>query len=292
VHHNYIHDYSGSGGALYVDAWKAVSPSLSNIDIYDNYLKNTHNGILIGSEQGGTAENINVFNNLVYNTGSVGIGIPGRTGDGIRRKVNIFNNTIYKAQYNGGAGIYITSSKIENIVIKNNIVRFNNTNGEIVAASSALLPFISADHNLVYGSKSCSQAYPDCVEISNNPIGYANIHNNVTVDPQFVDLILPDLHLQSSSPAIDQGVDLRPLVSTDYDGVIRPQAAGFDYGAFEYMVNGPPLLGDFNHTGFVDFGDAGQFIPNFDSADQDYKLTTGSLVTIYDWNKLLTLIFK
>lgn len=239
VHHNYIHDYSGNGGGLYVDAWKAVSPSLKNIDIYANRLSNTANGIIIGSEQGGTAENINVYNNIVYNTGSVGIGIPGRLGDGIRRNINIFNNTIYKAQYNGGAGIYITAFKISNIAIKNNIVYFNNTNGQITVASKSLLAYIQADHNLVFGPKLCSLAYPNCVEVSNNPSGFPNIHNNYTADPKFVSLTLPDLSLQPTSPARDKGVDLRPLVGKDYLGVDRPQMNVFDIGAFEF-VSSPP----------------------------------------------------
>lgn len=236
VHHNYIHDYSGEGGALYVDAWKAISPSLSNIDIYSNFLKNTANGINIGSEQGGTAENINVYNNLVYNTGSVGIGVPGRTGDGLRRNVNIYNNTIYKSQYNGGAGIYVTSGNISNIGIRNNIVYFNNSNGEILAGNKAWLANIKADHNLVFGPKVCSNAYPNCVELSNNPSGYSGIFGNVTADPKFANISGLDFRLQASSPAIDRGMDLRPVVTADYQGLNRPLGSGFDMGAFEYGV--------------------------------------------------------
>jgi hypothetical protein len=232
VHNNYIHDYAEDGGGLYVDAWKAVSPSLNNIDVYANYLKNTATGINIGSEQGGTAENINVYNNIVYNTGSVGIGVPGRTGDGLRKNINIYNNTIYKAQYNGGAGIYITSSNIKNIVIRNNIVYFNNTNGEITAASAKLLQNISADHNLVYGSKSCSDAYPNCVELSNNPSGYSGIFGNITADPKFVSTKSADFHLQLSSPARGKGVNLKSLVATDYEGAARSSSTSFDIGAF------------------------------------------------------------
>jgi hypothetical protein len=289
VHHNYIHDFQGNGGALYVDAWTAVTPSLSNIDIYNNYLKNTYNGINIGSEQGGTAENINVFNNLVYHTGSVGIGVPGRVGDGLRKNINIFNNTIFSAQYNGGAGIYLTSANIENIVIRNNLVSLNYTNGEITAASNALLPQVTCDHNLVFGSKSCSQTYPDCVEISNNPVGYPRIYGNITADPQFVgNSTLPDLHLSATSPAINAGADLVSFGLTfDYDGVVRPQGNAFDIGAFEYWDHTTSLPGDFNRDHFVDYQDLSQFLPHFDTQNQTYNLLNTSLIDIFDFNHFL-----
>jgi hypothetical protein len=235
VHHNYIHDYdddSGAGG-IYVDAWDRLT---GNIDIYNNYITNSAVGIDISSERGGTTENVRVFNNLIYNTDATPIHIPQRPAPynyGIRRNIEIYNNTIYKVKYNGGAGIYITAVNISNIIVRNNLIYMNGYNGEIVAGTSAQLPFIKADHNLVFGPKNCSNAYPNCVEISNNPPGYPDIYGNSTADPRFVSLTIPDLHLQSNSPAINFGAFI-PLVATDYDGKSRPQGIGYDAGAFEY----------------------------------------------------------
>lgn len=240
IHHNYIHDYGNEdGGGIYIDAWEHLT---GNIDIYNNYVSNS-GGITVGSERGGTAENVRIYNNIVYNTRSTGIAVPARDtyNTGIRRNIEIYNNTIYKVKYNGGAGIYVTAPFIENIVIRNNVVYMNNWNGSITAASSALLPYIKANNNLVYGSKNCSQAYPNCVEISNNPTGYPDIYGNVTADPKFMSLTVPDFHLQSSSPAINFGVSI-PLVTTDYDGKSRPQGSAYDAGAFEYQLSSPPTL--------------------------------------------------
>jgi hypothetical protein len=172
---------------------------------------------LLGSEQGGIAENIEVFNNVVYNTGSTGIGIPGRVGAGPRRNITIYNNSIYKAQYNGGAGIYITTSNISNIVIKNNIVYFNGTNGGITAYNSSILMSIQASNNIVFGSRSCSVLYPGCVQL---PSTY--------VDPKFVSTT--DMRLQSNSPAIGAGVPINNL-ETDY---LDNPRVGIDIGAYEY----------------------------------------------------------
>ena len=46
------------------------------------------------------------------------------------------------------------------------------------------------------------------------------------------DYALVDYRLQNTSPAIDTGtyIDVPP---TDFDGVARPQGAGFDMGAYE-----------------------------------------------------------
>lgn len=238
VHHNYIHDYlsdTGAGG-IYVDAWEHLT---GNIDIYSNYLKNSSVGIDISSERGGTTENVRIFNNVIYNMNASGITITQRPPPydyGIRRNIEIYNNTIYKVRFNGGAGIYITAKDISNIVVRNNVVYMNNYNGSITAASSALLPYIKANNNLVYGPKYCSQAYPNCVEISNNPAGYPDIYGNVTADPMFINLTTPDLHLQSTSPAINFGV-LVSWITTDFDGKTRPQGSAFDAGAYEYSAN-------------------------------------------------------
>lgn len=236
VHHNYIHDYYAEGGGIYIDAWTHLT---GNIDIYDNYSSNNGNGITLGSEQGGTTENVRVYNNIIYNVGAVGIGIPTRSTAGIRRNIEIYNNTIYKARWNGGAGIYVTETKISNIVIRNNLVYFNNTNGEIAAGTSNVLPNVSADHNIVFGPKSCSLEYPNCVEISNNPGGYANIFGNTTSDPRFINLTTPDLHLQASSPAIDKGVPVGYVID-DYSGTSRPQGLAYDVGAYEYASGAVP----------------------------------------------------
>jgi MYXO-CTERM domain-containing protein len=58
------------------------------------------------------------------------------------------------------------------------------------------------------------------------------------VDPMFVDGSAGDFHLRAGSPAIDTGADLSAEVTVDFDGIARPQGAGWDIGAFEHLVPG------------------------------------------------------
>ena len=61
--------------------------------------------------------------------------------------------------------------------------------------------------------------------------------NNIDADPMFVDLEAGDLHIWSSSPAIDAGNStVIPLnVFTDLDGNSRMYGGDIDLGAYEYQ---------------------------------------------------------
>lgn len=224
VHHNYIHGYTVEGGAIYVDAWDALT---GDIDIYCNRCWGNPNGIVINSERGGTVQNVNIYNNQVYNVYDTGIGIGDTGTDGLRRNIAIYHNTIYKAQYNGGAAIYIRSANISGVTVINNITYFQGTNGQIVATTAAIAAKVTANNNLSYGST--AEIVAGCVEMSENPGGYVNIYDNLTGNPVFVSTVTPDLHLQASSPAIGAASDLG--LTTDFDGANRSLP---DIGAFEY----------------------------------------------------------
>ncbi len=64
-------------------------------------------------------------------------------------------------------------------------------------------------------------------------------------DPKLVDAPNGNLYLQPGSSAIDAGTVL-PSVCEDYTGLTsRPQGAGYDIGAYEYVgqpVNQPPVV--------------------------------------------------
>jgi hypothetical protein len=95
--------------------------------------------------------------------------------------------------------------------------------------------------------------------------------------------------------------------------LLRPVGSGYDIGAFEFgstitptpSIPGPsntpgltatpipptippPLVGDFDQDGDVDFKDFLAFLPHFgDSGTTVYDLITNSLVNIFDFNQLL-----
>lgn len=234
IHHNYIHDFPGYGGQIYLDAWEAGengTGTLSWIDVHSNRLE-TAGGITVGSEQGGIVENVRIFNNVVFRPWSSGIALSdtgvGEGGDGPRRKIQIFNNTIFGSRNHGTSAIYLLSTNVAEIVIRNNLVVADPERvvGRITAGSRAVLPALTVDHNLVLGPTECSDDYPGCVEVSTR-------EGNLEADPLLVDGPNGDLHLRAGSPAIDQGAAIAGLAA-DFDGTSRPQGAGFDIGAFEY----------------------------------------------------------
>jgi hypothetical protein len=230
IHHNFIHDFPGYGGQIYLDAWEAGldgTGTLSWIDVYANRL-DTAGGITVGSEQGGTAEHLRIFNNVILHAWTAGIQISDTDRDGPRQDIHIFNNTIWGTRNHGTSGIYLLSANVTDVVIQNNIVVMDPERvvGRITAGSAAVVAGVTVDHNLVQGPTECSNDYPDCVELSDS-------EGTQIADPLLVDGENGDLHLREGSPAIDRGIAVDEL-TVDFDGAARPQGQGIDIGAFEY----------------------------------------------------------
>ncbi|MBI5533863.1 MAG: right-handed parallel beta-helix repeat-containing protein [Deltaproteobacteria bacterium] len=225
VFKNFAHDFPE--GSIGLDAWEAGlngTPTLNSIDIYANRIERA-GGIRVSSEELGIVENINIFNNVLIHTNN-GIMITASAKNGPKWNVNIFNNTIYEGAPDGWGGIWIVTENFKNAVIRNNIVVSNEWNmGKITLGYKSKLAEVTADHNLVLGEKHGIDGFADAVELS-------DMDGNATADPKFVDAAGGDLHVQAGSPAIDQGATIAG-VTVDYDGVSRPQGAAYDIGAFE-----------------------------------------------------------
>jgi hypothetical protein len=66
---------------------------------------------------------------------------------------------------------------------------------------------------------------------------------NIDSVPGFLSPDSEDLHLAPGSSCIDHGTP-DSAASEDFDGVLRPQGAGFDIGAFEYVGLGEETMND------------------------------------------------
>jgi parallel beta-helix repeat protein len=145
-----------------------------------------------------------------------------------------YGNQIYNNVVHGfveGIRIYLLAG--ENTIIRNNV--FSGwTRGSVCYYKA---------------SDGTCKPLPSEVNVSNNAV-----NGNFG----FVNLGSYDFRLTNNSPLINQGYDLGSLVPDDFNGVIRPQGAGYDIGAFEYIGSTPPppsTPGDLNNDSKVDVQD-------------------------------------
>lgn len=144
-------------------------------------------------------------------------------------------------------------SEISNIAIVNNTIVNMSQNGNC-AIQFMNITNASAINNLFinYGNENMYHMYL-CVDPGNPNI--PNVHNNAVYNvngispyespysgdvwmknPLVINLSGLDFHLQSDSPLIDAGYNLGNLVTDDFNGVTRPQGAGYDIGAYEFVA--------------------------------------------------------
>lgn len=192
---------------IYADAGSKYG---RNIEIFNNLVHHNKYGIAISGENGGTIENIKIYNNVVYENNSLGIYAPAY-GNGPIKSLSIINNTCYK----NGSGITfgLHQSPMENVTVRNNICSQNGD--QIKWIKKSTITGVVIGHNLIDGFSTDKGT------------------DYIIGDPQFVNAVSFDLHLKGISPAIDVGSSLdAPMF--DYDNKIRPKGAGYDIGAFEY----------------------------------------------------------
>jgi hypothetical protein len=235
---NYIHDCR-SDRAIDVYSEGASSAFIQRHRIHDNVIMNQHgDGILLGYFVVG--ENW-IYNNLIVRAG-LGPEFGGGEASshaGIRldcgheswptTTIHCYNNTLVGCGWSGAiwheesGHLYVSPMALTlgtTTHFRNNIVL--STGEPYVASGSGALPSGSFT-NCWYGAGGAP----------------AWDMSAISAYPKFVDTTANDFRLATGSPCINAGQDLSAVISRDLLGVLRPQGASFDLGAYEF----DPLTG-------------------------------------------------
>lgn len=240
VHHNVINTSTWPGDqyvnltghtGIYSDAWNERN---CYIDIYNNYIYGDHGaGINCGAERNGSVDHIRIFNNVIDESWSFGIGVCPWANDVPVSDVSIFGNTVISEGYVTLRirADNITGNGLNGVTVYNNILVSRNRPNATVVQIDNYLPTdnkVILKNNLVYSYSG-----------SHYRISWHSVHswnttpddiywgeNTILADP----LLKPDYSLNSNSPAIDNGA--ATPISYDFKG--NPRTIPYDIGACAY----------------------------------------------------------
>jgi hypothetical protein len=166
--------------------------------------------------------NFTIINNIFYN---IQRGWAIQAAHGLTN-VMIANNTFVSLDGGGDRdGQIMLWNTQSNLTIQNNIW-YNPKNYAIVRYGSTVTGCV-IDHNMVYGASRLILDSNGCM-MGANQIGSDPMFVNASTTPY-------DFHLQPGSLAIDAGVSISGVTS-DADGLARPQGRYTDLGAYEYAL--------------------------------------------------------
>jgi Secretion system C-terminal sorting domain len=250
---NPVLDHARNGTIRQNLVYNNVSPVANSSGIYCDGCQATiierntshHNtlGITVGCEQNGSTDDVIVRNNFVYQNTYTGIQIGGYTTatTGIVNNSIINNNTCFQNDLTSLHGELIVA-KVNNCEIFNNI--FNSAGTLFFYVDNINPQNYTSNYNLFF-SNSLTTVVPQ-VNYRWNIQTYSTYQqstgkdaNSIASFPYFVSNILPniDLHLQTNSPAINNGNPLYMpnILVLDIDG--QNSNGIVDIGADEYYGN-------------------------------------------------------
>lgn len=230
----YGNEYAADG--IYVDGG-------TRITIERNRVHHVDFGIEVASEHAGrSSSHVLVRNNLVYLGNSAGISIGGyAAGVGGTDHATIVGNTLFRNDQAGtGEGEFQIQYHASDNVFANNLL-YAGAGGLLVYAYTGDTQAPAAlDHNLYYSDAGAGgptwvwqgSAY---ASIAAYRAAAAQESHSLFANPLITDLVVPDLHVTSGSPAIDAGLDygLDAVGVSDFAGNARIAGVAIDIGAYE-----------------------------------------------------------
>ncbi|HNA27792.1 MAG TPA: right-handed parallel beta-helix repeat-containing protein [Nitrospira sp.] len=237
---------AGGSGILMTRGSSSTPTAIEFIgcNVHHNGVEARDHGFYLATS-GNLVRNCKVHDNAGYGvhiyTGNTSVTADNNTIDG--------NDVYGNATTSGSAPGILVDNGTGNLVM-NNVVRLNK-NGIQVGnpwTSAATASLTKVYNNTVYNnmpglgidifaSSSQTEVKNNIVYKNGGAIGNKGVStvtsNNLLTDPKFVDELGGNFKLQSTSPAVNQGVILS-LVPIDLAGVTRPQLGTHDMGAYEF----------------------------------------------------------
>ena len=234
-----IHQASTNGAdGIYVDGG-------TRITIEKNIIHNCDIGLEAASENPGrTSSYVTARSNLIFLNLTAGVSLGGySTGVGSTDHTTVVNNTLFHNDTSSSGSGELLLQYFPDTVSSNTF-----DNNIVAAGPQGLLigndfsdPVVSLDNNLYYApngnpnNNTWMWANATYQKFSAYKAASGNDSTSSFANPQFVNLIVPILWVQSTSPAINAGTNLGTAVvgTQDVAGFPRVQGADIDIGAYE-----------------------------------------------------------
>ncbi|MBV9573653.1 MAG: right-handed parallel beta-helix repeat-containing protein [Acidobacteriales bacterium] len=242
---NTIYNISSYGNPAYGNQYAAdgiYCDGCANVTIERNLVHNSDLNIEVASEhKGHDSSYVIVRNNLVYHGNSNGISIGGYSSTvGGTDHCTIVGNTLFDNDTkNTGSGEFQVQYYATNNVFENNIVDATSQGLLINNYTHSEPNPVTSDYNVYFTSNSANAQWiwngHTYTNFASYQQGSGQDAHSFFADPEFLNMTTPDLHVKSTSPAVNQGINLGATIvgTTDYAGNPRVQGPNIDIGAYE-----------------------------------------------------------
>ena len=185
-------------------------------------------------------------------------------------RTKAYNNTVYFTGSSSQGVVCDAGCSSEILTLKNNI--------------------LWANWKAAYADASFDEGYNIYWRVGGSPLvqGFNPSPTSKKVDPQFVDVASSNLHLKSTSPAINAGTNesVTAGFTTDLDGKVVPVGLHPDIGAFEAASSAK--TGDLDGDNDVDISDLSILITNWGISSGPADIDNSGDVDIFDLSILLS----
>lgn len=221
-----------SAGGIYVDGGRSII-------VERNIVHHCNIGIELASEHHGKSTSyVTLRNNFIYLNDIVGISLGGYdTLRGNTRNCAIVNNTLFRNdRLQWGNGELMMQYDVRDNTIKNNIF-FANSQSYLITNPFTQNSGNVFDYNIFYAPAGASDSeWQWKTRWYTSFAAYRSATGNDShsrfVNPLMTSTTLPDLHLRTTSPAVDAGQNLATSGTRDIDGEPRSHNI-MDVGADE-----------------------------------------------------------